>query len=36
MKSLGAWERIILGRIYGSVAEQGIWGIRTNQEWREL
>jgi hypothetical protein len=36
MKGLGTWEREILRRIYGSVVEQGIWGIRTNQKWREL
>jgi hypothetical protein len=35
MKKLGTWERKILRRIYGTVEEQGIWRIRTNQELRE-
>jgi len=30
------WDRRILIRIHGPVAEQGIWRIRTNQEMREL
>jgi hypothetical protein len=30
------WETKILRRMRGSVAEQGIWRIRTNQELREL
>jgi hypothetical protein len=36
MIGLGTWERKMLRRIYGPVVEQGIWRIRTNQEWREL
>jgi hypothetical protein len=32
MKGLGSRERKILRRIYGLVAEQGLWRIRTNQE----
>jgi hypothetical protein len=35
MKRLGIWERKICRRIYGPVAEQGIWKIKTNQELRE-
>jgi len=31
MKRLGTWERIILRKIHGPVAEQGIWRIRNNQ-----
>jgi hypothetical protein len=31
-----AWERKILSRICGPVAEQGIWKIRSNQELQEL
>ena len=34
--SMGTWEREILRRIHGPVVEQGIWGIRTDQELREL
>ena len=30
------WETKILRRVHGSVAEQGIWRIRINQELREL
>jgi hypothetical protein len=30
------WETKILRRMHGSVAEQGIWRIRTNPELREL
>ena len=36
MKSLGTRERKILRRLYGPVAEQGMWIIRTDQELREL
>jgi len=36
MKRLGTWERKILRRTYGSLVEQGIWTIRTNQELRKL
>jgi hypothetical protein len=32
MKRLSAWERKILRKVHGPVAEQGIWRIRTNQE----
>ena len=35
-KRLGTWERKILRRIYGSVVEQGMWRIRSNQELREM
>ena len=36
IKRLGTWERQILRRISGPVAEQGMWRIRINQELREL
>ena len=36
MTRLGTWDRIILKGIYRPVVEQGIWRIRTNQEFREL
>jgi hypothetical protein len=36
INSLSTWERKILSRTGGPVAEQGIWRIRTNQELREL
>jgi hypothetical protein len=36
MKRLSTWERKILRKIYGPVAEQGIWRIRTNQELKWL
>jgi hypothetical protein len=32
VKGLDTWERNILRSIHGAVKEQGIWGIRTNQE----
>jgi hypothetical protein len=35
MNRLNTWEMKILRRIYGPVGEQGIWGIRTNQELRD-
>lgn len=35
-KRLNTWEREIFRKIYGPVAEQGIWRIRNNQELREL
>ena len=35
-KRLGTWERKILRWIYGPGVKQGIWRIRTNQEFREL
>ena len=33
---LSTWDRKIVSRTRGPVAEQGIWRIRTNQELREL
>ena len=36
IKRLGTWERQILRRIFGPVAEQGMWRIRINEELREL
>jgi len=36
MKRLNIWERKILKRVYGPVAEQGVWITRTNQELREV
>jgi hypothetical protein len=36
MKRLGTWERKIIRRMHGPVIEQGIWGVRTNKELREL
>jgi hypothetical protein len=36
MKREDTWKREILMSIYGPVAEQGIWKIRTNQELRKL
>ena len=33
---MSTWERKILSRTGGPVAEQGIWRIRTDQELREL
>jgi hypothetical protein len=36
MKRLGTWERQILRRIFGPVAEQGMWRMRINQELKEL
>jgi hypothetical protein len=36
MKSLKTWEKKILKGLYGPVVEQGLWRIRTNQEFREL
>jgi hypothetical protein len=32
MKRLSIWERKILRKIYGPVAEKGIWKRRANQE----
>jgi hypothetical protein len=32
MKILSTWERKILTKIYGPVAEKGIWSVRNNQE----
>jgi hypothetical protein len=32
VKRVNTWERKILRRIYGPVAEQGIWRIRTDLE----
>jgi hypothetical protein len=32
MKILSIWERKILRKIYGTVAEKGMWKIRANQE----
>jgi hypothetical protein len=32
MKRLSIWERKILRRMYGPVAEKGMWKIRANQE----
>jgi len=36
MKRLSTWEREILKRVYGPVAEQGMWITRTNQELSEV
>jgi hypothetical protein len=36
MNRLGTWDRKILRRLHGPAVEQGIWGIRTDQELREL
>ena len=36
MKILNTWKKKILGRIYGAVAEQGMWGVRTSQELGEV
>jgi hypothetical protein len=36
MKREDTWKKEILRIIYGPVAEQEIWKIRTNQELREL
>jgi len=36
MKQMGTWEWKILRRIYGSMVEQGMWRLRTNEELREL
>jgi len=36
VKRLGTGERKILRSVYGPVVEQGIWRIRTNQEFRAL
>jgi hypothetical protein len=36
VKQPGTWERKTLRVIYGPVVEQGIWGIRSNQELREI
>jgi hypothetical protein len=36
MRREDTWKREILRSMYGPVAEQGIWKIRTNQELREL
>jgi hypothetical protein len=33
---LNMWERKILRRVYGPVTEQRVWGIRRNEELREL
>jgi hypothetical protein len=33
---LNMWERKILRKVYGPVAEQGVWIIRRNEEMREL
>ena len=35
-KRLSTWERKTQRRIHEPVEEQGIWSIRTNQEFREL
>jgi len=32
MKRLSVWERKILGKVYGPVAEKGMRKIRANQE----
>ena len=32
LKRLSTWERKILRKIYGPVAEQGMWRMRTNQK----
>jgi len=32
MNRLGTWEREILSRMYGSVVEQRMWRIKSNQE----
>jgi hypothetical protein len=32
MRMLSTWEGKISRKIYGLVAEQGMWRIRTNQE----
>lgn len=34
--TLATWERNILKKISGPVKENGVWGIRTNQELRNL
>jgi hypothetical protein len=36
MKRLGTWKRKILRSMYGPLVEQGMWGIRTDQELREV
>ena len=36
VKRLNTWERKRLKRVYGPVAEQGMWITRTNQELREV
>jgi hypothetical protein len=36
MKILNTWKKKILGRIYGAVVEQGMWGVRTSQELGEV
>jgi hypothetical protein len=33
---LNMWERKMLRKMYGPVTEQGVWGIRRNEELREL
>jgi hypothetical protein len=33
---LGTWERKILRTVHGPMVDQGIWGIKTNRELREL
>jgi hypothetical protein len=33
---LNAWETKILRKMYGPVTGQVVWGIRTDQELREL
>jgi hypothetical protein len=32
MKRMSTWERKVIRKVYGSVAEQGICRRRTNQE----
>ena len=36
MKKLNTRERKMLRKIYGMVEEQGMWGVRTNQELKAL
>ena len=36
MNRLFTWDRKILRRIYGPVAEQGMWRIRNNHKLSEL
>ena len=36
MKKLNTWKKKTLRSICGSLVDQGIWSIRTNQKLREL
>ena len=36
VRTLGTWDRKILRMIYGPVAEQEMWGKRTDQQLKEL